>query len=634
MTSNVEKNIYDFDKSYHEVTFSKKRPPLDYELNEAQKILYGFQQKFVRSALADGPSGDGFLVETTGSPNQIRVRSGLMYIDGYTLNLPSNFNISTLTTPISGSREDYVYLEWGFEEWDKSDDPNLADTVNVGGIETAVRQKLVINIKSREGALPLNPPFGKKNYIIAKITRVQNQSVILPSNILDTRLLSGLNYVESGGKIFVSGMNLTIEGTNGLVAGNQFNTAQFTTPYPYSGINDGVKFVFVDETENVVIANSLPNTYHTALARLESDGVSVTANIDLRRFKPFISSPDTDSNGDVLVFTAGENIAKYDTLIMAGINRVIKSNATTETTMPIIGMALDAANTNGQLRVLVSGYIQNPLWSFNASTVSDRVLYGSLTSGGITPTPPTTLGNIVQKIGVILSPTSIYFNPDLTFDIVGGVAQHEQNTDLGTDSSSFILRYGATTPMTTPAGFYVQKSTGIQPGVRFNGVYWEYSNDGSAWQKLGGTHARESFIGDGVETVFTLTTPVGDYGDILVFGGVILKPLVDYVLSPPYTIQFLSPPLVGENIECVIGLGGGDDVLVSSHEHTFDSFTANGIDQSFVLTEVPQELSLIVTRNGMVLTKDVHYTLVSGNIINITPAPSLNDIITVFYSYV
>ena len=628
MGSNIEKDIYDFSKNYTEVVFSKKRPPLDFELNELQKIQAGIRRKHMRDALADGPTGDGFLVEGTGNSNEIRIRSGALHHKGHQLTLEEDLIISTLVTPSGSDRTDIVYAEWYLREVDSVEDPALIDTNNIG-VETAVRTKMDISVFVAQGTAIPSPAAGRSQYRLATLNRLDGVTVVDGAQTVDDRLTTGLSYVLTGGKVFHTGvLAVNFEGGSGLVGGNQWalpNQAFVLGP-------NEVRYMYVSDTENLTLAATLPTSHHVALAKITTDGTDVTSVEELRRFAP-LANAGTGDGDSALVMTALAPILEFEVVRVSGANTVDKAEATGVGTMPVFGIALDNANGGEQMRVLTSGVVRNTAWSFTAGAE----LYADLAPGTITETPPSAMGEVRQKVGIALTSESIYFNPDLTYDVVGGVSIHTQNTDEGTTMDDFTLRMGATAGIGSSSGYLINPGGGNpEVGVRFNGTYMEVSHDGVVWEKIGVSSQsfRHDTVGDGIQTVFVLpqSYEVGADNLEVFISGLLVNKTDDYLETNDTTVTFLSPPADTAQVTFKVGLGGGDVILDAGHTHTFETGTGDGLDATFTLANTPLVGSIQATIEGLTFTPGIDFN-VAGNVITFTTIPQLNDRITVFYAY-
>jgi hypothetical protein len=630
MGSNVEKDIYSLAKNYLEVTFSKKRPPLDYELNELQKIQTGLRERFIRNSVADGPSGDGFLVDATGNPNEIRVRSGFLYSNGQTLYMPDDKIINTLSTPSGADREDLVYVEWYVREVDSVEDPALIDIINVG-FETAVRQTVDFDVFVIEGALIPAPAPGRTQYILSTLNRIDSVDIVDSTQIVDDRVKSGLNYVLDGGRAFQTGdFTFNFEGASGLVGGSHFSVIGSSQSI---GINE-IRFLYVSDTEALILAASLPTTYHVPLAKITSNALGITSIEDLRRHVPLASSGG--GTNSVLNLTTLDTVAEYQSVRVSGVNTVLKSDASSVTSMPVFGITLDSGLIGQEVRVLTSGIVTNPLWAFTAGA---EIYASEITPGELTETPPTTTGTVVQKLGIAIRPDTMYFNPDLTYDVNGGVGSHAQNTDVGSTTETFTIRLGETTDIGSPAGFCINRGLSLPDVcIRHQGAYWEFTNDGVSYEKLGGAFQSFRFdtVGDGINATFTLPQPyiVGGNNLLVFAGSTLMNPTDDYIEFSNTEVTFNTIPLAGEALTFIVGLGGGDVILDDAHEHDFETFEANGLDSFVTLTKSPIARSTIISVRGMMHTEGptLDYT-VTGNTVTFSTLPDAGDRITVHYAY-
>ena len=123
-----------------------------------------------------------------------------------------------------------------------------------------------------------------------------------------------------------------------------------------------------------------------------------------------ISKPGSSSGDLQRTFTAGEALAKGDLTYYAADGKMYKTSATTESaTSPMLGIALNSANTDDVINFLLTGFAQQSVYS-----TSDK-LYLSTTSGAISNSRPSASGQFVRVVGYAISSEEIYFNPDATW---------------------------------------------------------------------------------------------------------------------------------------------------------------------------------------------------------------------------
>lgn len=628
MSSNVSKDIYALENNYSEVIFSQKRPPLDFELNSLQKIQSDKRKQFNRAAVYDGPYGDGFFVETTGNQNEILIRRGLLICNGTNLYLPEDKVISNLSTPATLTREDLVYVEYHYREVDALEDPDLIDYQNIG-IETATRSKLEINIFVAEGGFIPTPASGHKQYVIARLNRKNIEPIVDGNTIQDLRFISGQNYVATGGRISKSsGLNFYFEGASGMVGNRMYKVPSVLASI---GSNE-TRYAYIDLNRSFVIAASLPTTYHVPLAKLKSDGSDITQIEDLRRFTA-IAGNNLGAQTIFEVITLN-NIQDNEVVRVSGVHTVDLADASSEPSMPAWGLSLDSGSAGSTIRVLVSGTVSNTNWSFTPGAQ----LYGSTAPGVITEVPPSNSGEVVQKLGIALSANQIWFSPDLTYDIVGGIAMHAQNTDIGTTNESFVLRLGQG-PLNTSSGLYVNRGQGIPDvGIRFSGLAWEFTNNGNTWHPLcescgggGGGQTvvtdstfRHNAVGNGVQTVFSVPTySVGSDGLLVFSGTTLMTKGTDYVETDVNTVTFVSPPLSNERISFI----GLDTINTTIYR---EDTAGDGANTSFVLTNpyVDDTAHLLVFSGTTLLTLPSDYTEVDSQTVSFSSAPLMGEVIS------
>ena len=110
-------------------------------------------------------------------------------------------------------------------------------------------------------------------------------------------------------------------------------------------------------------------------------------------------------------FVADGAVAKYDTVYISASGKFAKASASVESTMPVVGIANEAAVDGATFEVLLMGTITNDAWTWTPKAV----LFASTTLGALTETPPSASGNIVQRVARAISATKILVNPSLEY---------------------------------------------------------------------------------------------------------------------------------------------------------------------------------------------------------------------------
>lgn len=147
--ADISRDTYDKSKRQNKVVFQEKKPLLNYELNLVQEILNEKSINLSQVGTGDNYVGDSFTVYPSAMPNEIFIRKGLYYHNGYPIELTEDIRINGLSTP-SSDRLDTIFAEWYLDEISGTDDPSIIDS-NLG-FETSVQERIVLEIKIRENA--------------------------------------------------------------------------------------------------------------------------------------------------------------------------------------------------------------------------------------------------------------------------------------------------------------------------------------------------------------------------------------------------------------------------------------------------------------------------------------------------
>lgn len=229
--------------------------------------------------------------------------------------------------------------------------------------------------------------------------------------------------------------------------------------------------------------------------------------------------------------------------------------------------------------------------------------------------------------------------------ITGNLTVNGTQTILSTETlqvqdNIIVLNAEETGAPSANAGIEVERGTSTNTQIRWNesADKWQFTNDGSTYYDFiplapsagagrvlqanaGGTtfefgdivlgsQSRDTFTGNGSQTVFTLTNTYGGQNSVLVFvDGVIQYPGANFTLSGT-TLTFLGAPVASARIE-VFGLTPvtsevtpGDGTVtakkLAASAYTRDIFTGNGSTTTFNLTgDVGTELAPFVFVGGI-----------------------------------
>ncbi|HRY32125.1 MAG TPA: hypothetical protein P5531_04065 [Bacteroidales bacterium] len=113
-------------------------------------------------------------------------------------------------------------------------------------------------------------------------------------------------------------------------------------------------------------------------------------------------------SGLVVVMTAGENLVMGEVVYLKSDGKLWKSDADTDTTMPVIAMSLGTVLADDTGDFILQGVVRDDSWDWTAG----GMLYAGTDGGTLTQTPPSGSGDMVQCVGVALSADVVYFNPN------------------------------------------------------------------------------------------------------------------------------------------------------------------------------------------------------------------------------
>ena len=107
---------------------------------------------------------------------------------------------------------------------------------------------------------------------------------------------------------------------------------------------------------------------------------------------------------------AGENVAFPDLCYFKSDGKFWKADAdASATTEGELAIALESITADSSGEFLKLGYLRDDSWSFTVGAI----LYVSTTSGGITATKPTGIGDCIRRIGHAHAANIVWFGPDL-----------------------------------------------------------------------------------------------------------------------------------------------------------------------------------------------------------------------------
>ncbi len=117
----------------------------------------------------------------------------------------------------------------------------------------------------------------------------------------------------------------------------------------------------------------------------------------------------TEYNGTIMTVTVDDaSTVVGNIMFLASDGNYDRADATDMTYMPCTALSLEAGS--GSKIIMLHGLYRN---TASFAFTQGSVLYASLTTGGLTHTAPSVIGEIVQPVGYAVTADIIYFNPAL-----------------------------------------------------------------------------------------------------------------------------------------------------------------------------------------------------------------------------
>jgi hypothetical protein len=119
---------------------------------------------------------------------------------------------------------------------------------------------------------------------------------------------------------------------------------------------------------------------------------------------------DHTATGVVISIASGESVAAFNSVYIRSDGEVGPADADAVTSMPAIGVALEAKGDGEATKILIQGVLRDDTYNFTPGAD----LFIGTTAGEITATAPSGSGDTVQKVGVALTADSVYLNFNTT----------------------------------------------------------------------------------------------------------------------------------------------------------------------------------------------------------------------------
>jgi hypothetical protein len=241
-----------------------------------------------------------------------------------------------------------------------------------------------------------------------------------------------LNYNPSTGTLTTTTFAGALTGTAATVTTNANLTGDVTSSGNATAIASGV-IVDADVNASAAIAISktalvagtnitlATNTLNVDDAFLKNDASDTTTGTITAAgftagdagqvyFSDTAPASDHTATGVVISIASGESVAAFNSVYIRSDGEVGPADADAASTMPAIGVALEAKGDGEATKILVAGVLRDDTYNFTPGAD----LFIGTTAGEITATAPSGSGDTVQKVGVALTADSIYVNFNTT----------------------------------------------------------------------------------------------------------------------------------------------------------------------------------------------------------------------------
>lgn len=152
-------------------------------------------------------------------------------------------------------------------------------------------------------------------------------------------------------------------------------------------------------------------TVDSTLSLVATDG-GITLGVNAT---PPLEKPTSSGySGSTIIGDAGEALSLGDLVRYDSSGDFVKASATSLATGPAIGIATASVALGASIEILTDGYIYIASHGVPVNTV----IYLSTTAGQATTTPPSSVSNLVQAVGIASSADSFLFKPSFQFEVV------------------------------------------------------------------------------------------------------------------------------------------------------------------------------------------------------------------------
>jgi len=322
------------------------------------------------------------------------------------LNNPGKFENKTYFEVLSSPDEKTIIVNGS---------SNVEDEFNLSNVEFyqyANASKVIPNkFKAyRRNILPL-----------ADVTRTLGTPLVATSDITDIREKSVYNFLSKGtGEVTNPGGVILDISAGEFWVGDESYFIEEGTRVDMSYTTSSMNYVCVSGDGKVWSVEEEPVDFHVMLAEVQVNVSSGIANIiDKRIYRPFAwddkygqgsGTGETGKEALTVQYTADDDLLKGDAVGFTGPRSVGKASISSDSVLPVIGLAASSFNAGQKDNIVVHGEVSNSLWSWN---IGESVFLDGI--GGLTQTPTLTAGQYVQRVGVATETTTVFVKTDLAY---------------------------------------------------------------------------------------------------------------------------------------------------------------------------------------------------------------------------
>lgn len=145
---------------------------------------------------------------------------------------------------------------------------------------------------------------------------------------------------------------------------------------------------------------------------IDDETPQLYSDLDLNDNNIVINKPSADhkSEGIIHIFISNGVTIGHAVYVIPTTGRVAHCNESSSSTFPAIGIAMATVSAGSSVKILLHGIFRDDSWNW-ATSLYGRPLYPTSTNGTLSTTRPSTIGDQVQRIGIVLDDDHVFINP-------------------------------------------------------------------------------------------------------------------------------------------------------------------------------------------------------------------------------